>query len=136
MPSPTAYVYFGIHGDFNPHAFAERIQLSPDKCVAKHASNPEPKLPKTSFLRYAQVETFSELIDIYELTERSVDILEQYSDSFATAIRDFNAIATFQVVLHFPVSEDIATPIFGFSTKVVSFIASQGASVDIDTYRK
>jgi hypothetical protein len=74
MPTPTAYIYFGIQGDFNPREFAERIQLSPDKCVAKHASNPEHNIPKTSLLRYAQVETFSDLIDIYELAERSVEM--------------------------------------------------------------
>ena len=58
MPTPTAYIYFGIQGDFDPHEFADRIQLSPGKCVAKHASNPEHNIPRTSLLRYAQVETF------------------------------------------------------------------------------
>ena len=135
MPTPTAYIYFGIQGDFDPHEFADRIQLLPDKCVAKHASNPEHKIPRTSLLRYAQVETFLDLIDIYELAERSIDILEPHLDSFASTIRDYDAEAVFQVVLYFPVSEDISTPAFGFSKRVVSFIASAGASVDIDTYR-
>jgi hypothetical protein len=136
MPTHTAYIYFGIQGDFDPHEFAGLINLPPDKCIAKHSSNPEHKIPKTSLLRYAQVETFSDLIDIYELAERSVDILEPHLDSFVSTIRSYGAEAVFQVVLYFPTSEDISTPAFGFSKRVVSFIASTGASVDIDTYRR
>jgi hypothetical protein len=64
-----------------------------------------------------------------------VDILEPYLDSFASAISSYDAEAVFQVVLYFPVSEDISTPTFGFSKRVVSFIGSTGGSVDIDTYR-
>jgi hypothetical protein len=135
MPTHTAYIYFGIKGDFDPYEFAGLINLPPNECVAKHSSNPEHKIPKTSLLRYAQVETFSDLIDIYELAERSVDILEPHLASFVSAIRSFGADAVFQVVLYFPTSEDISTPAFGFSKRVVSFIASTGASVDIDTYR-
>ena len=135
MPTHTAYIYFGIQGDFDPHEFAGLVDLPPDKCVGKHTSNPEHKIPKTSLLRYAQVETFSDLIDVYELAERSVDILEPHLDSFVSTIRSYDAETVFQVVLYFPVSEDIPTPAFGFSKRVVSFIASTGASVDIDTYR-
>jgi len=135
MPTPTAYIYLGIKGDFDPYEFSSNVPLSPDMCVAKHASNPEHNIPKTSLLRYAQVETFSDLIDIYDLAERSINILEPHLDSFAAAIRYHDAGAVFQVVLYFPVSEDISTPAFGFSKRVVSFIASAGASVDIDTYR-
>lgn len=135
MSTHTAYIYFGIQGDFDPHEFAGLIDLPPDKCVAKHSSNAENKIPKTSLLRYAQVETFSDLIDIYELAERSVDILEPLLDSFVSTIRSYGADAVFQVVLYFPTSEDISIPAFGFSKRVVSFIACTGASVDIDTYR-
>lgn len=135
MPTPTAYFYFGIKGDFDPYQFAARVPLSPDECIAKHSSNPEHQIPKTSLLRYAQVETFSDLVDVYELVERSIDILEPHLNSFVSAIRDYSAETVFQVVLYFPVSEDISTPAFGFSNRVVSFIASAGASVDIDTYR-
>lgn len=135
MPAATAYIYFGIKGDFDPHVFTGRIRLSPDKCIAKHTTNPEHRMPKTSLLRYGQVETVSELIDIYELAERAVDILEPHLDSFASTIRSYDADAVFQVVLYFPVSEDISTPAFGFSKRVVSFMASTGASVDIDSYR-
>ncbi len=135
MSTPTAYIYFGIHGDFDPHEFSGRIPFSPDKSVAKHTSNPKRKIPKTSILHYAELETFSALIDIYNLAERSVDILEPHLEYFASAIRDFDAQATFQVVLYFPISQDVSTPIFGFSKRVVSFIAATGASIDIDTYR-
>jgi hypothetical protein len=135
MPTPTAYLYLGIQGDFDPYEFASRVRLTPDKCIAKHASNPAHEIPKASLLRYAQVETFSELIDIYELAERSIDILEPHLDSFSSAIRDYEAETVFQVVLYFPISENISTPAFGFSKRVVSFIASVGASVDIDIYR-
>ncbi|MBK1883447.1 DUF4279 domain-containing protein [Luteolibacter pohnpeiensis] len=135
MPTHTAYIYFGIQGDFDPYEFANRIKLSPDECVAKRANNPDHQIPKASLLRYAQVETFSDLIDIYELAERSIDILEPHLDSLISAIRDYDADPIFQVVLYYPVSEDISTPAFGFSKRVVSIIASTGASIDIDTYR-
>jgi hypothetical protein len=136
MPTHTAYIYFGIRGDFDPHEFAGQIVLPPDMCVAKHSRNPEHKIPRSSLLRYAQVETFSDLIDIYELAERSVDILEPYLDSFVSTIRSYGADAVLQVVLYFPTSEDISTPAFGFTKRVISFIASTGASVDIETYRR
>ncbi|MFN6094618.1 MAG: DUF4279 domain-containing protein [Verrucomicrobiota bacterium] len=136
MPTHTAYIYFGIQGDFDPHEFAALIDLPPDKFVAKHSSNPEHRIiRKTSLLRYAQVETFSEIIDIYELAERSVDILEPHIDSFISTIRSCGADAVFQVVLYFPISEEISTPALGFSKRVVSFITATGASIDIDTYR-
>jgi hypothetical protein len=135
MLTHTAYTYFGISGDFDPYKFATRIQIVPDECTAKHSRNLIHNLPRASLMRYAQLETHSALIDIYDLAERSLDILEPHLDSFCAAIREFNAKAVFQVVLYFPISEDITTPVVGFSKRVISFIASSGASVDIDTYR-
>lgn len=135
MPTVTAYIYFGIQGVFDPHEFAGLIDLPADKCNAKHTKNPEHNIPKSSLLRYAQVDTCSAAIDIYELAERSVEILEPHLDSFVSTIRTYNAEAIFQVVLYFPISEAISTPSLGFSKRVVSFIASTGASIDIDTYR-
>ncbi len=131
----TAYIYFGLAGDFDPYEFAARIPLLPDKCVAKHARKPELKIPRQSLLHYAQLGTFSELIDVYELAEKAVNILEPHLDSFASAIRDYDATATLQLVLNFPVSESVSTPMLGFSKRVVAFVASAGASIDIDTYR-
>jgi Domain of unknown function (DUF4279) len=135
MLTHTAYTYFGISGDFDPYKLATRIQLVPDECTAKHSNNSIHNLPRTSLMRYAQLETYSALIDIYDLAEKSLDILEPHLDSFSAAIREFNAEAVFQVVLYFPISEDIAEPAIGFSKRVISFIASTGASVDIDSYR-
>ena len=133
--APTAYIYFGIAGDFNPWEFANHISLPPDKCIAKHTKNRELEIPKSSLLRYAQVETFSKLVDVYELSEKLVALLEPYLNQLVSAIRMYAATATLQIVLSFPISEDISTPILGLSRRVVSFIASTEASVDIDTYR-
>ncbi len=86
-------------------------------------------------LDYARQETFDELADIYKLAESVVDILEPHQPALAAGIREHGAVATFQVVMDFPIYEEVPTPPIGFSERVISFIAATGASIDIDTYR-
>ena len=138
MPDPTAYVYFAIRGDFDPHAIAASIALEPDKCVKKHSHDAERQLPRTSLLDYARQETFDELVDVYTLAERVVDILEPHAPSLVAALRSCPAAAaTLQVVVWFPVeSSNVSTPILGFSQRVTAFMATLGAGIDIDSYRR
>jgi len=133
--TPTAWVYFGISGEFDPHELSSQVGLAPEECLPKHSRNAGRGIPKTSILRYARMETFSPLIDIYELTDRAMDALDPYRDQFASMISKSRATACLQIVLHFSTSDDVPTPIFGFSNKAVSFVAFTGASIDIDTYR-
>jgi len=136
MKKCSAYIYFGLSGDFAPSEFDARIPLEADKCEAKHSRDPAHKLPRTTILRYAEHKTFDDLIDIYVLSDLVVDVLMPYVETFKSAIEEFDAEPRFQVVLHFPTSEDISTPAFGFSTKVINFIALVGGHIDIDTYRR
>lgn len=136
MPTRTAYVYFGIHGDFDPHEFAGRIAFPPDDCIARHSHFPLRKIPVDSILRYAEVETFEELIDIDGLAERVVETLEPHRNEMAAALAAYPATACLHVVLYFPMKEEISTPITSFSAKVVSFVAAMGGYIDIDMYRR
>jgi hypothetical protein len=133
--TPTAYAYFGISGEFNPDEFSAGIGLAPAECLPKHSKDVGRGIPKDSILHYAKVETSSPVIDIYQLTERMVDILEPHRDRFASMIADNKATACLQIVLNFPSSDEVATPVFGISNRVASFVAFTGASIDIDCYR-
>jgi len=135
-PSKT-YIYFGIRGDFDPAALAAEIGLEPTSCKAKHSRDPEKMLPPKSSLRFAQ--THAPLDDpspdIYHLADLVCGILKDHAGQIAESVRAHDLAATFQVVLDFPVSDDISTPAIGFSDEVVRFVARTGASIDIDTYR-
>jgi hypothetical protein len=132
---PASYAYFGLHGDFNPFEFARRIALQPHQCIDMHSRNPLRKLPRTSILDYAQFETAAPIVDIDDLSQKVVTILEPHQEALASAITNSGATATLQVVLYFPVSEDVSTPILIFSQRVIRFLAAVNASIDIDSYR-
>lgn len=131
------YVYFGIRGEFDPDVLAAEIGLVPSRSLAKHSRDAERKLPRTSILRFAQThaEEDDQSVDFYELAETVYSQLKTHTPQIAEAVRAHDATATFQVVLDFPISDDISTPAIGFSEDVVRFIADTGASIDIDTYR-
>lgn len=132
---PKSYVYFGIRGDFDAGKLAADIPLDPVECVTKHSRNPLRELPRTSIVDYCRIESDSSLVDIYDLAERVVAHLEPHQDQIRTAISSYLATANLQVVLYFPMSEEISTPIFGFSERVIRFLGKVGASIDIDSYR-
>jgi len=136
MKSPN-YIYFGLAGDFNPELVARAIDLEPTEIRAKHSRNPERKLPRCSFMRFAQTHADDsfEVLDIYDLAEKVVDQLEPYTQQFIDAVMNHNAESTFQVVFEFPVSDEVSTPALGFSKRVIHFVAATHASIDIDSYR-
>ena len=136
--SSKSYIYFGIHGEFDPDLLAAEIGVKPTMSMAKHARVPEKQLPRHSLLRFAQTyaDDSAGFTDIYELSESVYRQLKDYKKQIASAVKVHSVEATFQVVLYFPVSDDISTPAIGFSKEVVAFIAEVGASIDIDTYRE
>jgi hypothetical protein len=136
MTTPN-YIYLGLAGDFDPDAVAREIDLPPTESAAKHSRNAERKLPRCSLMRFGQThaETNDGVLDIYALAEKVVEQLEPYTLQFAEAITKHTAEATFQVVFEFPVSEEVSTPILGFSARVIRFVAATGASIDMDSYR-
>lgn len=135
MSDPTAYAYFGVHGDFDPLEASRAISIQPDECIAMHSRNPEHKVPRISILRYAEVSTHDALINAYMLAEKVVEKLEPHQTALRTMIDTYSVDAVLEVVLHLPVSKDVSLPILGFSQRVVHFLAATGASIDVDCYR-
>lgn len=136
MPARKAYVYFGIYGNYDPEAISSKISLKPDKSTARHSSNPRHQIPKESILHYGEVGTESDLIDVYDLAEKSVEILMPDFENFREVILNHQVTAIFQAVVYFPKSAEIPMPAIGFSKRVIEFAAAMGASIDIDSYRE
>lgn len=131
------YIYFGLAGEFNPDDVAREIDLSPCKSEAKHSRDTERKLPRCSLMRFAQThaDQNAQVLDIYKLADKVVEQLEPFTEQFATVIKKHDAEATMQVVFDFPVSDDVSTPVLGFSKRVIQFVAAMNASIDMDSYR-
>jgi hypothetical protein len=135
MPEATAYVYFGLRGDFDPEALASGISIAPDKCMAKHSRSALHRMPRHSILNYGTVETFAAFIDVYDLAERCVEKLEPHLDALVAAITLHGAHCVLEVVVHLPESPEVSLPALGFSQRVIQFTAAAGASIDVDCYR-
>ncbi len=135
MKSPN-YIYFGLAGEFDPAELEKKIDLTPTESMAKHARFPDRKLPKCSRMRFAQRYHTDEegILDSYALAEKVIDELEPYEEQFKALIQDPDIDATLEVVFEFPTSEEIPTPILGFSNRVLRFVANVGASIDMDSY--
>jgi len=134
MNDYTARVYLAFHGDFNPFEFAKCVRLMPAECVDMHSRNPERQLPRTTLLHYADTHTSTRLIDLYQLADQAIGILEPHLDEFVAAVARFKTDVVFQVILYFPASGEVSTPIAGFSARVVHFLSALGGSIDIDSY--
>lgn len=137
IPISNTYVYLGIFGDFDPETLIAEIGADPTSSAAKHSRDPGKGLPRNSTLRFAQTHATSsdEVIDVYGLADDVIGKLSGHEEKLANAIRSHDVTATLQVVLDFPVSDAISTPIIGFSKEVIRFVSEIGASIDIDTYR-
>lgn len=135
MTNYTARVYLALRGDFNPFEFAKRISLTPDTCIDKHSRNPLRQLPKTTLLDYADTRTSDELIDLEKLADQAIEILEPHLDAFVSTVARCKPEVVLQVVLYFPTSDEVPTPIMIFSARAIRFLAALGGSIDVDTYR-
>lgn len=131
----TAFVYLGFYGDFDPIAISKLIPLVPNKCEAKHSRNKHARIPRSSILRYAQTGTQNVVPDIYDLADRTVEILLPYEDILKYISAEYCDRVKLQVVMNFTADENISTPVIGFDLEVLRFVSSIGASIDIDTYR-
>lgn len=135
---PNNYIYFGLTGEFDPTEVAQEIDLAPMRSAGKHSKNPEKRIPRCSIMRFAQTDADQneEVLDVHALADRLVEQLEPYAEQFASAIKKHDAKATLHVVFSFPVSEEVSTPILGFSNRVIRFLTSTGATIDMDSYRE
>lgn len=130
------YVYFCISGDFDPLEASKKIPIKPDRSVHKHSKDSKRKIPVESSLRYAFTRSDTPIADVYVMSEKVVDILEPHKISIKSVMEEFRAETSLNVVLDYPIDEDIVVPAVGFSSRVVSFLSEVNASIDLDTYRK
>ena len=135
MIDPTAYIYLGFRGDFDPIAASKLVDLAPEKCAPKHSINPERRIPRTNLLDYAKHGTNEACPDIYQLADQVTEILEPHLTQLEQLIAQFQPECTFQVVLWIPKDEEISTPILGFSSRTIQLVSRLGAHIDIDSYR-
>jgi hypothetical protein len=131
------YIYFGLTGEFDPAQVEAELGLKPTRSMAKHARDTNRQLPRCSLMRFAQLhaDTDAGVLDIYTLADNVVDALMPYASRFADVVRRYKIEARLQVVFDFPISDDVSTPIMGFSNRVIQFLADTGASIDMDSYR-
>ena len=134
MPE-TSYIYLTLAGDFDPDEVASKLSLRPWQSYKKSSRSVERCLPRTSRLSYGRVEVTNEVPDVYELSEKMVDILDPYRDEFRVVSERKDVEVCCSVCLWMMRDLSISTPPIGFSTRVTSFIAYVGASIDVDTYR-
>jgi len=77
----------------------------------------------------------NDLIDMYEMASSLVATLEPHVDRILEAKRAYGLEAVLEVVITITLDETKSTPAIGFDSRVISFLHSVGASIDIDMYR-
>ena len=130
----SAYVYFGLYGEFDPDVLIERIKIAPTSFCMKGRRNPQLVIPKQSQWKYSTDEKTAAVIDIYELADSVIIDLEPHVLDIANAIDEFKLEAVLEVVIRFSTDDEISTPAIGFSRRTLSFIEQTNATIDIDTY--
>ena len=135
MSNYTALAYLGFRGEFDALEMSNRVTLEPCSRMQKHHLDEERKIPKLSTLRYGQVESFEAVPDVYRLVDVVVERLSDHRQQLLQIAADPQCEVILQVVVYFPVSEEISTPILGFSREALAFAHEMKASIDIDTYR-
>ena len=130
----SAYVYFGLYGDFDPEVLIQRIKIDPTSSCKKGSRNPELVIPRQSQWKYSTDEKTAAAIDIYELADSVIVDLEPHVLHIARVIDEFKLDAVLEVVIRFSTDDEISTPAIGFSRRTLSFIEQTNATIDIDTY--
>jgi hypothetical protein len=124
-------IYFALYGaDFNPDQVTEAIGITPSSI--KRKANPSPKQSAwilSSGLRHGEV------LDLYPVASELVQQLRPHQAAIQSAITTFGLTPVFQVVLSIPGTDSIPTPSLGFDQGVIAFVASVGATIDIDSYK-
>jgi uncharacterized protein DUF4279 len=120
-------VYFGLFGDdFDPESLS--IGIAPTRTRRK--AHPRPK--RSSWV-YSAGKMRNDLIDVYEMASSLVATLEPHVDRILEAKRAYCLEAVLEVVITITLDETKSTPAIGFDSRVISFLHSVRASIDIDT---
>jgi hypothetical protein len=86
--------------------------MAPTKSAAKHSRDLERKIPRCATIRFAQTHAGDDdgAVDVYDLAEAVYRKLKDHKNQIADAVKAHDLAATFQVVLDFPVSDEVPTP--------------------------
>ena len=123
-----AEVYFALFGEnVEPDEITKIVGLEPTE-----AQRREP--PKKSSWKLSSGKVAADHIDIYEISSALVSRLLPQLGEIQTAIHHHHLESVLEVVLWISTDEGISTPAIGFDSRVISFLSSVGAEIDIDTY--
>ena len=124
-------VYFALRGaSLDPSAVTTALGILPTRTLVKG----EPR-PKISTWELSAGKVSEQVVDVYRLSDDLVGMLADHAAAIREVAADQRADVVLQVVLTISQDERMSTPAIGFSKAVISFLASVGASIDIDTYR-
>lgn len=128
-------VYFAMYGDdFEPNEVSALVGLLA-KVSRKGERSPHVPLPRNSSWKVSSGRVESEVIDVYEMSEKLVTQLAPFAAKIVEAKNKFNLRCVFQVVLWIDQDEEASMPAIGFEASVINFIHAVAATIDIDTYR-
>jgi len=128
-------VYFSLDGEaYNPEDVTSLIGLKPSETKVKGSRIPD-VYPAMTTWQFSSEKIICECVDVYEMSASVVKILEPKKAVILEAINRFNLRPRLQVVLSFSMDETLSTPILGFDTATLQFLADIGAFIDIDTYK-
>jgi hypothetical protein len=124
-------VYFVLRGDaFDPAVVTAALGIEPSRVNRKAHY-----IPKRSSWELSTGKISAEIIDVYKMGESLIDKLAESADAIRSVAAEHNLEATLQVVLTVSPDDRLPTPAIGFSRESIRFLASVGASIDVDTYR-
>lgn len=127
----SAEVYLSLRGDsLEPDAVTAAIGVVPTRIGLKASPT-----PKTSYWHFSSGKVVAEVVDGHELAETLVLPLLSRAATIRAVAQRYGASLTLQVVLTISMDDRLSTPGIGFSEAVVGFLASIGATIDVDTYR-
>jgi len=128
-------VYFSLDGDvYDLEEVTSIIGLQPTETKVKGSRVPE-TYPAMTTWQVSSEKVISESVDIYEMTASIIRLLEPRKTAILEVINLFKLQPRLQVVLWFSVDEMLSTPILGFDSATLKFLAEVGACIDIDTYK-
>ncbi|WP_024617753.1 DUF4279 domain-containing protein [Pseudomonas kilonensis] len=129
-------VYLGLYGDdFEPDDVSDFIGLMATSIQLKGEHDSDLAHPKASVWKFSLGRIESEVVDVYEMSEKLVEQLSAFEFEITGATQKFNLSAKLQVVLWIDQNDTKSMPSIGFERPVLRFLNAISASIDIDTYR-
>jgi hypothetical protein len=126
-----AEVYFVLYGDdFDPDEVTRLIGIEPTSTRRKGSPT-----PKHTSWKISSGKIENDVIDVYDMSSALVSRLLPYVERIAKVKQRFRLEAFLEVVLWITTDESKSMPAIGFEPRVISFLNTVGATIDIDTYR-